>query len=286
VYTAPAQSALASAALGSNPTIDLRDLGILQNPNAGAALGQAATDMGAGNFAGYNQQTALAAGKPYEPVRVVGSTMLPSGVPLGDAAFAAQPTPVGQATIDLRNAEVGAAHALEDQRNAKAVGVGTSKPGKPATLSKSDLGLLGDIVTDAAADNKGQLSAKGQQDLAMLAANPTAAMKQYLFQRQPLGDVNNYLPPEVQANGWKPGDPVPLANYATLPGGAPVAPHEPADIAAGGTDFQSDPRVQRLLQQASDAVNQHGADPKAVDARLQQEFAKLGYKPQVVASGG
>jgi hypothetical protein len=117
VYTNPAQAALAEAVLGGNTTADLRDLGTLQNPNAVAALGEAATDMQAGNFAGYNQQTALATGKPYEPVRVVGNTMLPDGVPLGDAAFNATATPVGQADIEERLAQAGAAHALAGQRN-------------------------------------------------------------------------------------------------------------------------------------------------------------------------
>lgn len=116
VYTSPAMATLAEAVLGGNETADLRDLGVLQNPNAQPALGQAATDMNAGNFAGYDQQTALAAGKPYEPVRVVGSTMLPSGVSLGDAAFTAQATPVGGADIAEKNALAEAANALTHQR--------------------------------------------------------------------------------------------------------------------------------------------------------------------------
>lgn len=117
VYTNPAQASLVEAILGGNETSDLRDTGIYQNPNALGALAQAGTDMNAGDFPGYNQQTALAAGKPYEPVRVVDNTMLPSGVPLGDAAFAARATPVGQADITEKNALAGAANALTNQRN-------------------------------------------------------------------------------------------------------------------------------------------------------------------------
>jgi hypothetical protein len=115
-YANPQMAALAEAVLGGNETSDLRDLGSLQNPNALGALGQAATDMQGGDFAGYNQQTDLAAGKPYEPVRVVGNTMLPSGVPLGDAAFTPQATPVGSADITLKNALGDAASALAQQR--------------------------------------------------------------------------------------------------------------------------------------------------------------------------
>lgn len=101
VYTDPAQAALASAALGSNSTVDLRDLGTFQNPNARVALGQAATDMAAGNFPAYDQQTALAAGKPYSPVTITGTSMMPTGGSLGDVVA----TPVGQSEIGRNNAE-------------------------------------------------------------------------------------------------------------------------------------------------------------------------------------
>jgi|SRR6185437_8130425 len=311
VYTNPQQAALVGDVMLSNGSPSLTQAGIFQNPNARVALGQAATDMGAGNFAGYNQQTALAAGKPYEPVRIEGSTLLPSGVPLGDSAFQAVATPVGQADIGAKNAQAGASDALTRLRNVKtAAGGFAPKNGKPSALSSADLKLLGDVVTDATAPDRGTVNAKGRQDLAMLEANPTAAMKSYLLQRQPLGGSPLPAGPDGNPNALG----VPLANYAALPatvrapaptlGEAAVAApasgtmvrtdnSDPLGAAAAGAlasvdpshalqpaqrdRFNNDPRVLTLQRLATKAITAGHADPTRVAAKLQQEYSAIGY---------
>lgn len=100
VYTNPAQAALVTSIINGNATGDLRDLGQLQNPNAVQALGDAASAMRAGDFPAYNQNTALAAGKPFEPVRVADGIMMPSGVGLGDASFQAVGKPAAGQVIE------------------------------------------------------------------------------------------------------------------------------------------------------------------------------------------
>lgn len=138
-----------AAALGdillSSAEPDIRRFGPLANPNAVPALGQAATDMQAGDFPGYNEQTALAEGKPYQPVIVAGDTLRPSGVPLGDSAFQMVTTPTGQATIGEKNALAGAAEALIKERDARTAAGFTkkgSKAPKPATPTKTLLETL------------------------------------------------------------------------------------------------------------------------------------------------
>jgi hypothetical protein len=99
----PKQAAMARLLLLGNETMNMQSLGDLANPNAGAALGQAAIDMNAarstGDFRKYNQDIALASGKSYEPVTMSDSTMIPSGLSLGDEAFSALPTPLAQSAI-------------------------------------------------------------------------------------------------------------------------------------------------------------------------------------------
>lgn len=309
VYTDPKQAALASAALGSNSTVNLRDLGALQNPNAVPALGQAATDMAAGNFAGYNQQTALASGKPYEPVRVVDSTMLPSGVPLGDASFTAQPTPVGNATIGLRGAETLAAQALADQRGAKTNAISNPKAGKapkavaatrtilealmpPGTDDATEKALPLDIPRAMqryqAAINAGALTLPdilkwnaAHPPLGNPGVAPAAAEGVNVITPAPsLGDAAIGPPAAGTAVRTNSGDPAGAAASSAL---ASVDPTH-ALSAAQRAQFASDPRVLTLQQQATKAITAGHADPARVAAKLQQEYSAIGYS--VGANGG
>lgn len=62
--------------------------------------------LSAGDIPGYNQQTALQTGKEYQPVRVVGGTMMPNGVDLGAETFETVPTPESLARIEATEARV------------------------------------------------------------------------------------------------------------------------------------------------------------------------------------
>lgn len=307
VYKDPAQAALADMVLLGNENINLGNLGKYQNPNYLPAQTQAATDMNAGNFAGYDQQTALATGKPYEPVRVVDGTMLPSGVALGDAAFQAMPTPAETLKASRAGADKAANYQIvtgEDGKlyrvdkltgaatpvtNATGTGLGGKVP--PVTLTASDAKLLGDIDPIT-----GKLTAKGQQDAAILAANPVKATLTKLFARTPL--TNKKLPLDANGAPILPAD-IPLAplsdGYAPTDaslGEAATAslPDKVSIVMAPGTDPRivaateaaaratpAIPARDELVQQAQAAIA-NGADKDKVQARLQKLFSQYGYK--------
>jgi hypothetical protein len=56
--------------------------------------------LGEGKIEHANQLAAVANEKAYEPVRVLGGNLVPSGVALGDDAFQVRPLPQTQASID------------------------------------------------------------------------------------------------------------------------------------------------------------------------------------------
>lgn len=82
VYQDPAVAGLAAAALGSNPTVNLRDLGQFQNPNYLPATNAAAQAAVAGNTSAMNRMLSLASGKPIDYSKVEGGTVIdPNALP-------------------------------------------------------------------------------------------------------------------------------------------------------------------------------------------------------------
>lgn len=303
VYSDPNQAALVSNVMLSNNNPSMTQAGVWQNPNALPAYTKAAADMNAGNFAGYNQQTALAGGKPYEPVRVVDSTMLPSGVPLGDAAFTAQPTPAGSATIGLRGAETLAAQALAGQREAKTNAINNPKAGKAPKVAAATRTVLEALMppgTDAA-------GAALPLDVPRAMARYKAAVDagaltvpdilQWNAAHPALGNpgpapaaatgINFVTPPPAQTLGDAAiGAPAPGTTVRTNPADAAGAAAanalasvdpSPALPQAQRARFNADPRVVTLQQQATKAITVGHADPARVAAKLQQEYAAIGY---------
>lgn len=108
---------LLQAVLLSNNTVDLDQLGDLAVPQAGAAFEAAAAAAATGDTEGQNRQTALAAGKPFEPFELAagGKAVFNPGsgavdlTALGDAAFGSE-----QALAASREASAAASRARRD----------------------------------------------------------------------------------------------------------------------------------------------------------------------------
>lgn len=104
----------------------------------------------AGNVPQYNQYTALAEGKDYQPARVVAGNVLRDGVGLGDEAFAVMPLPQTQATIGATNATADARRAQAERTRAN---IGNDAAKTAATVSRANApkgANLGDAAVGAA----------------------------------------------------------------------------------------------------------------------------------------
>lgn len=136
------QRALVAATLMASPTVDLRRLGALAVPQAGAAYQAAATAAGEGDAMEQNRQTALATGKPFEPYEDAagGKAVLNPATgdieltALGDAALGSQ-----QALTTAREASAAASQsradltARTDPNRPRSSGGGAAKPEDPTS---------------------------------------------------------------------------------------------------------------------------------------------------------
>lgn len=134
-----------------------------------AVQGQRADAIEAGQFPRYNQLTALQEDKPFEPVRVTGGNMMPSGVALGDEAFQVMPLPQTLATIEQKEAAI----RQGQQRTDAAVDKkrGGSQGGKKPSTASDEAGVLADaraaIAAGAPVDKvRARLKERGYSKLA------------------------------------------------------------------------------------------------------------------------
>lgn len=125
------QAPLAATILQAGDTPNLRNAAL-------GDLGDMALDkeirsrMEAGDFAGANQLTAVKADKNYEPVRVTGGNMMPSGVALGDEKFEVVPLPQTLATIEQKEAQIDQG---QQRTNATVARANRPPAGRPSTPS-------------------------------------------------------------------------------------------------------------------------------------------------------
>lgn len=149
---ADGQAPLLGNLLRANDKLDLRDLGALQAPTAGAALADASTAMHGGNLALGNALLALAGGKPIETTRVTDGQVFN---PYGESTQAVPLTALGDATVGEKHASATdklasagehRAHAslYDTQREAGGFNPHTGKggSGNPSTPSPALLGAL------------------------------------------------------------------------------------------------------------------------------------------------
>lgn len=102
-----AQAVVMASTLGAAPTPNLRNLGNFQRPGYGEFVNRANEAGVLGDIPTANRFNALAQGKPYQPMRVLGDSFVSDGVALGDAV--AIPTPESLSRIEWNEARARAA---------------------------------------------------------------------------------------------------------------------------------------------------------------------------------
>lgn len=123
------QRALLSAVLQSNRTMSLSQLGDLAVPQAGRAYEAAAEAAGQGNTMEQNRQTALATGKPFEPLDLDAGGKVVFNPATGQVDL----TSLGDAALGSERALAGAREASADASRSRADLVDRTDPNRPRT---------------------------------------------------------------------------------------------------------------------------------------------------------